>query len=34
MQQSFTMEQALQYAYENNVNVKKAKIDQVIADKK
>lgn len=33
-QQSFTMEQALQYAYENNVNVKKAKIDQVIADKK
>lgn len=33
-QQSFTMEQALQYAYENNVNVKKAKIDQIIADKK
>lgn len=33
-QQSFTMEQALQYAYENNVNVKKAKIDQTIADKK
>lgn len=33
-QQSFTMEQALQYALENNVNVKKAKIDQTIADKK
>lgn len=33
-QQSFTLDQSLQYAFENNVNVKKAKIDQVIADKK
>lgn len=33
-QQSFTMDEALNYALENNVNVKKSKIDQTIAQKK
>lgn len=33
-QQSFTLDQTLQYALENNANVKKARIDQTIADKK
>ena len=33
-QQSFTIDEAWQYAVENNVNVKKAKIDQTIAEQK
>lgn len=33
-QQAFTVEQALDYALENNVNIKKAKIDQQIAHQK
>lgn len=33
-QQSFSMDQAVKYALENNVNVKKAKIDEIIARKK
>lgn len=33
-QQSFTMEEALRYALENNINIKKAKIDQTIAKQK
>ncbi len=33
-QKSFTMDEALSYALENNVNIKKAKIDQTIAQQK
>ncbi|WP_297986000.1 TolC family protein [uncultured Chryseobacterium sp.] len=33
-QQGFTIDEAWQYAVENNVNVKKAKIDQTIAEQK
>lgn len=33
-QKSFTIDEAVTYALENNVNVKKAKIDQTIADQK
>lgn len=33
-QQSLSIDEALQYALENNVNTKKAKIDRVIADQK
>ena len=33
-QQSFTIDDAVKYALENNVNVKKAKIDQTIAQQK
>lgn len=33
-QKSFTIDEAVSYALENNVNVKKAKIDQTIAQKK
>ena len=33
-QQAFTVDQALDYALENNINIKKAKIDQELAKQK
>ena len=33
-QQNFTIDDAVKYAYDNNVVIKKAKIDQTIAQQK